>query len=240
MKSIKRFDIKGIQYQTRSDEGKKYITGLIPYNSKSRDLGGFTEVISSTAFNKTLSDGKEVRALFNHDTSKILGSTKSGTFKLSSIDEGLLAEVEMPNTSYGNDLYEIISRGDVSTMSFGFYPVKYNDDGNIRTLREVKLEEVSFGVMMPAYPETQSFSSLRSFMEKREINLEEIDEILKKEKDILSDIDKTKITELINSLTEMVGQVKEEVKEPVDETIPQEDTSEKDKLLLELEMESEL
>ena len=156
------FTLRGIEQRAAEKDGKKIITGFIPYNSRSVDFGwGFYEIMNPGCFKKTIKDKTEVRAFHNHDDSKVLGNTKSGTLSLTDTAEGLEVECELPNTSYANDLYEVIKRGDCRTMSFGMYVVKceYEDkaDGTtIRTITEAALDEVSFGVAYPAYPETNS------------------------------------------------------------------------------------
>jgi phage head maturation protease len=67
-------------------------------------------------------------------------------------------------------------------MSFGFSPIKWLDseNGKLRTLKEVALREISFGVMYAAYPETNSNTYMRGFM-KRKIDIEVVNEILEKE-----------------------------------------------------------
>lgn len=168
-----------IQNKTVSEEveGKKRVRGIIPYNQKSEFMG-FYEIISETAFNKTLNDGKNVVALLNHDTSKVLGSVRSGTLKLESTSEGLFVDCELPETSYGKDLYETIKRGDVNNLSFGFVPVKSVEKDDIRYLTEVRLEEVSFGVPFPAYPSTDSVAFIRS-LDVNKIDVNEIDDEIK-------------------------------------------------------------
>ena len=42
----------------------------------------FVEVIDAGAFDRTLSESPDVVALFNHDSSAVLGRTTSGTLKL--------------------------------------------------------------------------------------------------------------------------------------------------------------
>ena len=174
---------KNIEVRSTDEQGKRFIEGIIPYNSKSVDMG-FIEIIDKTAFNKTLADKAEVRALYNHDDSKLLGSTKSGTLVLTNTDEGLVCRCELPNTTYAADLYEIISRNDVNTMSFGFKPVKFEDKkiGNTlyRTLKEVKLMEVSFGVSYAAYKQTNSQTFMRGIY-KMNIDMVKLNEILSKE-----------------------------------------------------------
>jgi HK97 family phage prohead protease len=199
----KNITFKNLEIRSSEKEGKKYIEGIIPYDSKSVPMWGVTEIIDRTAFNKTLKDKSEVRALWNHNDSFVLGNTRSGTLELEDSEDGLICRCELPNTSYANDLYEIVSRGDVKTMSFGFIPVKWNDaeNGKLRTLKEVKLDEVSYGVTYAAYPETNSQTYMRGFM-KRKIDIEAVNEILEKEE--LTEEDVTALQEVITTLTNII------------------------------------
>jgi HK97 family phage prohead protease len=169
-----------------------------------------------------LADKTEVRALWNHNDSYILGNTKSNTLILENSDNGLICRCELPNTSYAADLYEIISRGDVKTMSFGFIPVKWTDSdkGKTRTLKEVELLECSFGVTFPAYPETNSQTFMRGFM-KRNINIESVNEIL--EKDELTEED---IAILKNTISEIDKIITEKTFESNDNTSESENENE--------------
>jgi hypothetical protein len=78
--------------------------------------------------------------------------------------KGLLADADLPNTTYARDLSELIKRGDVDSMSFGFSVPRggdtWNDEGTRRELREVRLHEVSVVTGFPAYKATSA--SLRS------------------------------------------------------------------------------
>lgn len=228
-RDMKYFNIRSVSYDVRhNDEGKNYIRGIIPYNSKSEDMG-FFEIISPSAFNKTLSDGADVKALLDHSSSKVLGSTRSGTLTLESVDEGLLCECELPNTTYANDLYEVLKRGDVTTMSFGFSPIKYEDKGNIRTLNEVKLYEVSFGVSFPAYAETNSEVYKRSLTEVAD----EISETIQGKKEYTED----EIVKLTNVVNELKNIITPKV-EATEEKEPSKDTSEYDVLSLMMDIEA--
>jgi HK97 family phage prohead protease len=152
---------KKIEAEFRAaEDGTQTLIGLIPYNRRSVDMG-FYEIIKPSAFQKTLSDRTNVLALHNHDASKVLGATRSKTLRLIDTEAGLRCEVDLPSTTYAKDLAEVVRRGDVVTMSFGFYAIKDNvyvdDNGDyIRDLYEAKLEEVSFGVAFPAYEDTTS------------------------------------------------------------------------------------
>lgn len=167
----RNIDIKSVSIETREDGEKRMLTGIIPYDSLSKDLGGFRERIRRGAFSKTISDGFDVRALVNHDPSKILGRVKNNTLHLEDTEQGLRATVDLGNQSYATDLFESISRDDVSTLSFGFRVIKdefergEEERSVVRNLKEVHLIEVSFGVTFPAYEETASTAAFRSLYE---------------------------------------------------------------------------
>lgn len=86
-------------------------------------LPGHYEQLAPTAFDSALrSKGTDTRALLNHDPSLLLGRQSAGTLRLSADSQGLAFEVDLPNTSYANDLRELVSRGDLTGASFGFIP----------------------------------------------------------------------------------------------------------------------
>ena len=128
------------------------------FDSWSVDLGGFRERLTPGAFRKTLQEKPDVRALLNHDSTYVLGRTKNGTLKLEEDDSGLRMELDPSDTSYGRDLLELVRRGDVDGMSFGFRVISDSwdmiEDQLSRSVHEVELIEVS-AVTFPAYPETQ-------------------------------------------------------------------------------------
>lgn len=147
------------------NDGTKVISGYaIKFNEKSKLLGNFYEVIDEHALdNVNLSD---VKCLVDHDFSKVLGRTLSDTLSLSIDKVGLHFECKLANTSYANDLYELIARADVNECSFGF-TVDETDktaqtitrDKNGVLVRHVKkidkLYEVSI-VSLPAYSNTSA------------------------------------------------------------------------------------
>ncbi|MBK6903987.1 MAG: HK97 family phage prohead protease [Saprospirales bacterium] len=139
------------------EESRKVVGYAAVYNSDSEEMWGFKERIAPGAFEAALGD--DVRALFNHDANMLLARTKSGTLKLSSDKTGLKYEFEAPKTTAGNDLLEMLKRGDVSQSSFAFTVEEQSwseKDGEmpIRTIVKVKrLYDVS-PVTYPAYPDT--------------------------------------------------------------------------------------
>jgi HK97 family phage prohead protease len=126
------------------------------FDKKSVPMWGMQEVIKPGAFTKTLTKA-DVRALVDHDPSKIIGRSKARTLKLEERDKGLWAEIVPPDNSVGRDVVTSIKRKDLDGMSFGFRTVTdawhVEDKKNIRELSEVELIDVSV-VAFPAYPQT--------------------------------------------------------------------------------------
>lgn len=136
------------------------------YGQDSREIvehgRSFVERIAPGAFNETLRSGGDVKLLYNHDGGALLARTKSGTLKLKSDRQGLAFEASLPETTLGNDVRELLSRGDLTgEMSFGFFIEEdsWNRDRSERLVKRAKLVEVSI-VHDAAYPQTKS--SLRS------------------------------------------------------------------------------
>ena len=138
-----------------SEETTPKIVGYpVVFDSLSSDLGGFREKIERGAFADSLQNNDEVHALFNHDDDKILGRRGAGTLKLWEDDHGLRMELDPPNTTVGNDVVELLRRGDLVSMSFGFYDVTDSwamlDGTDVRTINSARLFDVSI-VCHPAY-----------------------------------------------------------------------------------------
>lgn len=229
---MKTKEIRSIKLEnvTAHEDGDiRYIYGKIPYNTKSQKMYiGYSdcrfEKLDRNVFHKTLGDKSNVFANYSHDQSKILGSTKSNTLELEDKEDGLYIRCKVPNTSWGNDTWEVISRGDVTTMSFEFIPYDWVEDKIEDTviLRSAKLEAVAFCVADPAYLETDSYASFR----KRNIDLEKLSEA----------IDEGKVTEdvkkLAKTLNDLISKEEERVKE--------EEKSEEEKAEPEAKPEAEL
>lgn len=173
-REIRNFQIKNAELRAGTEEKGKTLVGTAAvFNSRSEDLGGFVEIIAPGAFTKTLAENRKIKALAHHEWDQVLGAIASGTLRLKVDDTGLQVEVDPPNTTYANDLVESVSRGDIDGMSFAFEPIiddwEYNreTDEMIRTLKEVRLFEVSF-VAYPAYSATSV--SLRDLVSEEKAN----------------------------------------------------------------------
>lgn len=133
------------------------------FNSRSENLGGFTEFVAPGAFTRSLKTRNDVKLLWNHDSGQVLGSTRARTLTLTEDARGLKVKALLPNTQLGRDTAELLKRGDVDAMSFGFNVIKdkWNAQGDERTLEAVRLFEVSI-VAFPAYSATGGTATVRS------------------------------------------------------------------------------
>ncbi len=153
-----------IQFEVREDGDYMTFEGYAAvFNSPSEPLP-FIERIAPGAFKRSIEARNDIKMLWNHDTGTVLGSTRAGTLKLYEDTRGLKVIAQLPNTTAGRDASELLRRGDVDSMSFGFsVPAggdEWSADGSERTLRSVRLHEVSI-VAFPAYSSTAGTTTVR-------------------------------------------------------------------------------
>jgi HK97 family phage prohead protease len=152
-------------FEVREDaDGMTFEGYAAIFDSPSEPLP-FIERIKRGAFNRSLTKARnDIKLLWNHDTSAVLGSTRAGTLKLVEDNRGLKVTATLPNTTLGRDAAVLLKRGDVDSMSFGFsVPAggdDWNEDGSERVLKSVRLHEVSI-VAFPAYTSTAGTTSVR-------------------------------------------------------------------------------
>ena len=157
-----------VQFELRAVEngdGMTFTGYAAVFNSPSEPLP-FIERIAPGAFKRSLKARNDIKLLWNHDTGSVLGSTRAGTLKLEEDNYGLRVTAVLPETSLGKDVRTLVQRGDVNAMSFGFsVPANgdsWNTEGTERTLRSVRIHEVSI-VAFPAYSQTAGTATVRSF-----------------------------------------------------------------------------
>ena len=149
----REFRMQSASYENNTIRGYAAV-----YNSDSEWMGGFYEQIEKGAFDSVLDN--DVRAYFNHDENLILGRVSSGTLRISTDKKGLFYEVDLPNTTYANDLVELMKRGDINQSSFAFLIDRDRwEERNGTTYRIIekvsRLLDVS-PVAQPAYPDATS------------------------------------------------------------------------------------
>ena len=175
---IERRFIEGesLEVEERSGSAPKIRGRAIVYNSPSRDLGGFREVIEPGAFDHILARQRprlDVVALFNHDASQLLGRSSAGTLKLWSDDRGVVYEIDpLPNTALARDLLEHIRLKNIVGSSFAFSVgeggERYDVDDAGQVTRYISRAEGLFDVSPVTQPAYESSAvSVRSFEEWR-------------------------------------------------------------------------
>jgi len=147
------------EFETREAQGENPV--IEGYFVRFDDVFTITESMSESidrhALDKSLAN--DIRALADHDTSKVLGRTTNNTLKLRLDDVGLFGSVSInPKDTEAMNFYERVKRGDISQCSFGFnildeQPITREDGGTHWLVREADVHEVSI-VCFPAYEMT--------------------------------------------------------------------------------------
>lgn len=147
------------QSEQDNKQPKKLTGYAIMWNTPSKDLGGFTEIVDPKALDGV--DLSKVLMLSDHDYSKVLASVKAGTLILKPDEKGLYFEATLPDTTTANDVFSNVQAGNLDSCSFGFDledgsdEWSKDDQGNItRKINKIKdLFDVSV-VAIPAYDGT--------------------------------------------------------------------------------------
>lgn len=193
--SIKRsFEIT---YRAKKDSEKKVIQGYAVVFDSWTDISSWGEIwkecIRKGAFTQSLKENS-ILALYNHDFNNVL-ARKDVNMKLVEDDKGLYFEIELPDTTQGNDLYELIDKGIVNQCSFSGYVRKnlWSEDngGNVlREILEIDLIEITI-TPIPAYEVTEAevkrSREIKSTKENKEDKLD-FEEIIRESKRKLKEI----------------------------------------------------
>jgi HK97 family phage prohead protease len=121
------------------------------------NIGGrFNEKVIRGAFTKTLATRADILALVDHDATKLLGRTTSGTLRLAEDARGLAFEIDVPETQLGRDMLTMAARNDLGGMSIGFHATSESwPTPDTRELRAIDLVEISIAQAWPAYSGTE-------------------------------------------------------------------------------------
>ena len=117
-------------------------------------IGRTRETIAPGAFSATLGARSDVLALVDHDPSRVLARTRSGSLRLAEDTRGLSFDLDLPDTQIGRDVLAMAERSDLGGMSFGFTADDEGMAGDVRELRAVTLYEISVVSAWPAYEGT--------------------------------------------------------------------------------------
>jgi HK97 family phage prohead protease len=153
-----RLERRATQLEIRA-KGRKLEGYAARFGVEAR-IGDFRETIAVGAFQRSLTN--DIIALVDHDPSRVLARTRSGTLRLAEDAHGLAFDLDVPWTSNGRDVLALAERGDLGGMSFGFIPIEEDWTGDKRTLQLVDLKEVSVVQSWPAYPQTTVVARAKS------------------------------------------------------------------------------
>lgn len=174
--------------EIRANEESRTISGYaVVFDSWSRDLGGFTEIIRKTSITPELLNESDVIMNINHDDSLMLARWKegNGTLRLSLDDHGLAFEFDAPETERGNQVLWDVRNGNLYECSFCFALPNNktcerwfrDEDGSLK--REITqiawLHDCSI-VITAAYPSTNVDSRELIDIEAIKRSLDEVDE----------------------------------------------------------------
>jgi HK97 family phage prohead protease len=208
------------QFELREEgDGMTFVGYAAKFNSPSEDLGGFIEIIEPGAFSRSLRSRNDVKLLVNHDSGRVLASTRSGTMKVYEDEIGLRVEAQLPNTTDGRDMRELLSKKILDKMSFGFAVLKdsWNNEMTERRLKSVRLFETSI-VSWPAYQATEAgVRSLDKVAKRAQVDPDQLaDAVFKLEEGAdLTDEQAELIKTVVNSLAPTQVKVEQPTEEEV-------------------------
>ena len=192
-----------IRCELRSENGGRHISGkAISFDTQSNDIG-FIEILHRGCISQELIDSSNIVFLYNHDYNQVIARANKGkgTLNIDLRDDGVYFDLEVPNTTMGNDLLENIRLGNITQCSFGFNYANeegaYKDEkiGDVWYRNVYKIGELYdlSAVTYPAYDDTYVNARMqeRSKMEDKLKETEEIQEKVrpeeKKEDEKMSD-----------------------------------------------------
>lgn len=185
-------EIRYIPVQLNEQDGnsRKLEGRAIVFDSYSNNLG-FYEKINRSAITQGLIDESDIIFTFNHDPNQLLARFRggSGSLGVELREDGVYFSFDIPNTTLGNDLYELIKRGDISNCSFAFTVSKEDNSQRWEKRDGVMYREILkidglydlSAVTYPAYSDTDINARSIEMRDAAEKEIEEIEEVEKVE-----------------------------------------------------------
>ncbi|MGF7213728.1 hypothetical protein GGE65_008378 [Skermanella aerolata] len=158
-----RLEVRAAALEIRAAAGRR-LQGYAATFGTVAKIGPVSETIIPGAFRSSLLDpARDILALADHDASRVLGRTRANTLRLTETARGLHFELDVPETTTGNDILELVRSGNAGGMSFGFRAVDERwPSRERRELVKVELFEVSVVSAWPAYEGTEVHARSRS------------------------------------------------------------------------------
>jgi HK97 family phage major capsid protein/HK97 family phage prohead protease len=125
-------------------EGRRLRGSVKLAGERTRRNGEWLEIDPSAI---AAADTSDIVGRWEHDPSRVLGRSSNGTVRFSATDDGLQYEIDLPETSYANDLLALANRGDIRGSSFEIEGLKYGfttdlEDGS-RVRRIVHIDRIT-------------------------------------------------------------------------------------------------
>ena len=167
------------QFKVRESEDAQdlILSGyFIKFDEETEIWDGYFEKIDRSAIDKSIND-LDIRALFNHDTSLVLGRTTNKTLNLTVEDTGVKGEILInKDDPMAVGVFARVKRGDISGCSFGFIPTEIDtirrEDSTLDIIKGLELLEVS-PCTFPAYPQTEISARKKEFVDNKKQRLEQ-------------------------------------------------------------------
>ncbi len=143
-------------------DGNIVTARIANFGVKSKPIGGeFIEMLGLNAFTPALQSGSDVPALIDHDETQEIGNTRDRSLSLAEDSAGLLARIELPETTLGRSILRWLQRSQITGCSYGMLGIQdawQRDNSGImlRSIRSIGvLSEISLlHGREPAYPAT--------------------------------------------------------------------------------------
>jgi HK97 family phage prohead protease len=149
--------IEDTENRAAGTSGRRFTGYAAVFDSDSEPLP-FTETIRAGAFTRSLASGFNAKLYVDHDPGRLLATTRAGTLHLEEDGHGLRVRADLPDTTDGRDVAELLRRGDIDSMSFGFITRRdrWSPDNTRREILEADVKEVSVITSWPAYRSTSA------------------------------------------------------------------------------------
>ena len=174
------FAASGLQVReaAEGEESRTLVGYALKFGTRSVNLTPWSswrevyEILEPGCISMEMLNRQDVVFTAFHNPEKVLGrcTNGKGTLRMSIDSVGLRIECEMPNTELGNEMLELVKRGDLFGMSFAYvtdeddsenavsYEREADKDGKQVWLRHVKRIDKMLDVTVaghPAYEETE-------------------------------------------------------------------------------------
>lgn len=155
---------RNIEIRAAGEDSRRLEGQAVVFDSWSRDLGGFHEIIRSSAITEDLVNTSDVIMNINHDDNQMVArwTRGKGTLQLELREDGLWFSFDAPQTERGNELLWNVRNGNLTECSFAFSLPQndtcqrwYRENGDLkREITEIGgLYDCSI-VTLAAYPAT--------------------------------------------------------------------------------------